>query len=148
MGKTHRRRSSHLSFLLQADPFPPNDVLNALWVSAWGADVLRDFSGILSRSLAHVGAYDGGRLVGFVNVAWDGGVHAFLLDTCVDPQWRRQGIATRLVNEAERLARNRGAQWLHVDYEPHLEGFYRACGFRSTQAGLIDLRRSAAVPIR
>jgi len=41
--------------------------------------------------------------------------------------------------EAVRVARERGAEWLHVDFEPHLEGFYRACGFRPTEAGLIRL---------
>ena len=29
--------------------------------------------------------------------------------------------------------------WLHVDYEPHLDGFYRGCGFRPTAAGLAAL---------
>ncbi|MGO7964834.1 GNAT family N-acetyltransferase [Rhizobium ruizarguesonis] len=51
----------------------------------------------------------------------------------------RQGIATRLVREATRVARERGAEWLHIDFEPHLTGFYRACGFRPTEAGLIKL---------
>ncbi|MFD0403300.1 hypothetical protein ACFVHI_35085 [Kitasatospora sp. NPDC127121] len=36
-------------------------------------------------------------------------------------------------------ARARGAQWLHVDYEPHLESFYGQCGFRPTAAGLMRL---------
>jgi GNAT superfamily N-acetyltransferase len=95
---------------------------------------------VLKRSLAHVGAYDGDRLVGFVNVAWDGGVHAFLLDTTVHPDVQRQGIATSLVRRAAELAGERGAEWLHVDYEPHLESFYRGCGFRPTGAGLIALK--------
>ncbi|WP_454856806.1 GNAT family N-acetyltransferase [Rhizobium binxianense] len=122
------------------DPFPSNEDLNALWAAAWDDAAVRDFSPILSRSLAHVGAYEGGQLVGFVNVAWDGGIHAFILDTCVHPLMRRQGIATRLVKEAEGVARDRGAHWLHVDFERHLAGFYRACGFRPTEAGLIKLR--------
>jgi hypothetical protein len=33
-----------------------------------------------------------GALVGFVNVAWDGGDHAFLLDTKVATENQRQGI--------------------------------------------------------
>jgi GNAT superfamily N-acetyltransferase len=94
---------------------------------------------VLERSLAHVGAFDGNRLVGFVNVAWDGGVHAFLLDTSVDKDYQRQGIATLLVKAAEKAARERGAKWLHVDFEPHLRDFYRGCGFRPTEAGLIAL---------
>lgn len=77
--------------------------------------------------------------MGFVNVAWDGGQHAFILDTSVHRDWQRQGIATRLVAEAAAAARERGATWLHVDYEPHLEGFYRGCGFTPTPAGLIRL---------
>lgn len=122
------------------DPFPSNDELNRLWRSAWNAGEDRDFSAILARSLAHAGAFHQGSLVGFVNVAWDGGIHAFLLDTCVEPAMRRQGIATRLVEMAIEIARARGAEWLHVDFEPHLTSFYRASGFEPTEAGLVRLR--------
>ncbi|MGH3156761.1 MAG: GNAT family N-acetyltransferase [Streptosporangiaceae bacterium] len=37
-------------------------------------------------------ARESGRLVGFVNVAWDGGEHAFILDTVVSAAARRGGI--------------------------------------------------------
>jgi GNAT superfamily N-acetyltransferase len=84
---------------------------------------------------------DAGELIGFVNVAWDGGVHAFVLDTIVAAAFRRRGIATALVAIAEREARAVGCEWLHVDFEPHLTTFYlEACGFRSTPAGVIELR--------
>lgn len=114
--------------------------MNRLRARAWNDDSWRDYSAILSRSLAHVGAFGGMRLIGFVNVAWDGGIHAFILDTCVDPDFRRQGIATHLVKRATSLARDRGAKWLHVDFEPHLTGFYRNLGFSHTEAGLLSLR--------
>jgi GNAT superfamily N-acetyltransferase len=122
-----------------SDPFPDDGAMNALWRVAWNGEGPQSFQPLLQRSLAHVGAYDGARLVGFVNVAWDGGVHAFILDTCVDPGYRRQGIALRLVERAAELARQRGAEWLHVDFEPHLEAFYRQCGFGPTAAGLMRL---------
>lgn len=121
------------------DPLPTDAAPSALWLAAWGDAGPASFQPILQRSLAHVGAYDGERLVGFVNVAWDGGIHAFILDTCVDPAYRRQGLATRLVQAATEAARARGAQWLHVDFEPHLTAFYRGCGFADTAAGLIAL---------
>jgi GNAT superfamily N-acetyltransferase len=101
-----------------------------------------DWRGQLERhSLGWVTARaDDGALVGFVNVAWDGGVHAFVLDTLVDAAWRRQGLATRLVRMAEDRARAAGCEWLHVDFEPHLTDFYlEACGFTSTPAGVIAL---------
>ena len=92
-------------------------------------------------SLGWVCARSGGTLAGFVNVAWDGGVHAFLLDTMVTATLRRKGCATRLVAEAIRGARATGCEWLHVDFEPHLDELYLgACGFRRTDAGLIALR--------
>jgi GNAT superfamily N-acetyltransferase len=121
------------------DPFPSDHAMRGLWEKAWEAPGPASFQPILGRSLAHVGAYEGELLVGFVNVAWDGGVHAFVLDTCVDRHYRRRGIATLLVAAARDAARARGAHWLHVDFEPQLSGFYRACGFGPTEAGLIRL---------
>jgi GNAT superfamily N-acetyltransferase len=82
---------------------------------------------------------DGG-LVGFVNVAWDGGDHAFLLDTKVASKHQRKGIATALVSRAARHTKAAGCEWLHVDFEEHLAAFYlAACGFRPSKAGLIHL---------
>ncbi len=40
--------------------------------------------------------FESGELVGFVNVAWDGDDHAFLLDTKTRGDLQRLGIATRL----------------------------------------------------
>jgi ribosomal protein S18 acetylase RimI-like enzyme len=80
-------------------------------------------------------------LIGFVNVAWDGGDHAFLLDTTVRADHRRGGIGTELVRIAVRHAADAGCEWLEVDFEERLATFYLdACGFRPTQAGLIRLR--------
>jgi ribosomal protein S18 acetylase RimI-like enzyme len=92
------------------------------------------------HALTWVGAFDGERLVGFVQVCWDGGGHAFLLDTTVDPSWQHRGIGRRLVEAAATDARAAGCHWLHVDFEPELTGFYLGpCGFTSTAAGLLRL---------
>jgi GNAT superfamily N-acetyltransferase len=122
------------------DPFPDPAQLEHFWQRAWGAAPSADYDRVLERSLCHIAAKDGGRLVGFVNVGWDGGVHAFLLDTAVDPDYRRHGLATSLVQRATEISRARGAEWLHVDFEARLGGFYAGCGFRPTAAGLIKLR--------
>ncbi|WP_421726788.1 GNAT family N-acetyltransferase [Bauldia sp.] len=124
----------------QADPFPDRTALDGLFQAAWGTPPSVDLSALLERSLVHVAAYDADRLIGFVNVAWDGGVHASIFDTMVHPDYRRQGIGTGLVRRAADLARERGAHWLHVDYERRLAPFYAACGFKATSAGLIQLQ--------
>jgi GNAT superfamily N-acetyltransferase len=90
-----------------------------------------------------------GTLVGFVNVAWDGGDHAFLLDTKVRSDYQRRGIATTIVGRAVLHARAAGCEWLHVDFEEHLAPFYfDACGFRPTAAGVIHLPAIASPPER
>ncbi|GIF46089.1 acetyltransferase (GNAT) family protein [Asanoa ferruginea] len=91
------------------------------------------------HSLGWVCARAGGTLVGFVNVAWDGATHAFVLDTVVASTARRQGVGAALVAAATDGARAAGCAWLHVDFEPALQPFYDACGFIPTRAGLIAL---------
>jgi GNAT superfamily N-acetyltransferase len=92
------------------------------------------------HSLGWVCARESGELVGFVNVAWDGGSHAFVIDTLVAAAARRLGIGVELVKVAEREARVAGCEWLHVDFEDRLRAFYfDACGFVPTNAGLIEL---------
>ena len=120
---------------VQVDPFPNLTALNDLWRAVWA----EPFSADLRFSLTHLGAYADAHLVGFVNVAGDGGKHAFILDTSVRPDFRQHGIGRQLVTRAAAVARDRGAQWLHVDYEPHLAPFYTSCGFGPTAAGLIRL---------
>jgi GNAT superfamily N-acetyltransferase len=92
------------------------------------------------HSLGWVIARGGDRLVGFVNVPWDGLVHAWIQDTMVARDVRHRGVGTELVAVAVREARAAGCEWLHVDFEDHLRPFYfDACGFAPTSAGLIEL---------
>jgi len=105
-----------------------------------GSPVPGWWDGIRPHSLGWVTARAGGTLVGFVNVAWDGGDHAFLLDTKTRGDRRREGIGAMVVAAAAVRARAAGCEWLHVDFRAELRSFYvGACGFRPTDAGLIHL---------
>jgi hypothetical protein len=120
-----------------------NATVNALHADAFDhADMPIDWHTQVQRhSLGWVTACKDGRLLGFVNVAWDGGVHAFILDTMVARDLRRSGVGTELVNVAARGARSANCEWLHVDFDDHLRPFYfEACGFGPTNAGVISLR--------
>ena len=118
-----------------------NQQLNQLFAASWDEHQWCDFEAVLSRSLGYVCAYLGGELIGFVNLAWDGGSHAFILDTTVHPKVRRRGIGRRLVRLAVEVAEQGRVEWVHVDFEPHLRWFYRECGFRHTEAGLLRLAK-------
>ena len=92
------------------------------------------------HSLTWIGAFDSEALIGFVHACWDGGLHAFLLDTVVDPAYQRRGLGQTLVQALVEQVKDSSCEWLHVDYEAHLADFYsKACGFRTTPAGLLHL---------
>jgi GNAT superfamily N-acetyltransferase len=94
-----------------------------------------------AHSLGWVVSRRDGNLVGFVNVLWDGLVHAWLQDTMVATSARGEGIGRRLVEAAAVGARAAGCEILHVDFDEDLQPFYvDACGFRPSQAGLMDLQ--------
>jgi len=119
-----------------------NAEVNALHAEGFDHPVLADdwWSQLTRHSLGWACARDHGELMGFVNVAWDGSAHAFVLDTLVTERARRRGVATRLVAMATDEARAAGCEWLHVDFDDHLRGFYlESCGFTPTAAGLIAL---------
>ena len=117
---------------------PPitNEAINRLFSESWDDHQVSNFAPIFARSLAYVCAYHERRLVGFVNLAWDGGKHAFILDTTVHPSVRRNGIGRELVQRVAEAARAQGVVWLHVDYEPELRVFYESCGFRGYGSGV------------
>ena len=119
-----------------------NAEVNELHAEAFGHGVLEDDwqAQVRQHSLGWVCARDGAQLVGFVNVAWDGGVHSFVLETMVLTGAARRGIGTELVAVSVVESRAAGCEWLHVDFDDHLRGFYfDACGFEPTNAGLIKL---------
>lgn len=122
-----------------------NDEVNALHAEAFGTRVYDESQWnwielVHRHSLGWVVARDGPGLAGFVNVLWDGLVHAWLQDVMVAAGARGRGIGTALVDRARRGASAAGCEYLHVDFGEHLSAFYYdACGFRPTRAGLLPL---------
>ena len=132
-----------MKVLFRLSPAVDDRALSELHDRAFGESSrpLQPWSARLERrSLLWVTAEDGPTLVGFVNVIGDGGVHAFLLDTVVSPDRQGEGIGRQLVKTAAAASLDRGCEWLHVDVEEGLSGYYLdACGFTSTAAGLVHL---------
>lgn len=117
--------------------------LNKLFSASWPSHHDNEFQTVLRCSMVYICAYQGAELVGYVNAAWDGKTHAFVLDTTVHPNRRHRGIGKELVLRALEQARVRGVTWVHVDFEAHLREFYSRCGFRSSEAGVINVASEA-----
>ncbi len=123
------------------NPDITNNQLNLLFSNAWLNHSYTDFTPNFKHCLLYVCVFFGEELIGYVTVAWDGGKHGFLLDPTVHKNYQHQGIGTSLVKYAIQAAKEKGLEWIHVDYEPHLHEFYSDCGFTHTEAGLINLKR-------
>jgi len=48
-------------------------------------------------------------------------------------------VGSWIVDRARQEARSAACEWLHVDYQSHLAGFYAACGFSPIDAGVQSL---------
>lgn len=127
-------------FTVRTDFVPDDEAISRLHALAFGEvdQHVAPWSDRLRRhSVTWAGAFLGSELVAFVHIVSDGGVHGFLLDTVVHPSHQRSGLGRAVVAAAADRAGAEGCEWLHVDYEPRLESFYRdACGFGTTAAGL------------
>lgn len=124
--------------------FPPEDeAISVLHTRAFGGTTVAvaPWAARLERhSLTWAGVFHDDLLVAFVHVVWDGGAHGFLLDTAVHPDHQRRGLGRAVVAAVVQRSTTAGCQWLHVDYEPRLDSFYRqTCGFSPTRAGLLRL---------
>lgn len=96
---------------LHAWAFTGSPPRSDLRVAPWRARLDR-------HSVTWVGAFDGDVLIGFVHACWDGGEHAFLLDTVVAPTHRHHGVGTMMVRLLIEHTTRSGCTWLHVDHEP------------------------------
>jgi GNAT superfamily N-acetyltransferase len=117
-------------YVLWREPVADDEMIN-LVESHGGTPSVGWWSRVSACSLGWGSARNpDGLLVGFVNVAWDGGDHGFLVDTKTRASHQHRGIGRELVRRAAENAKAAGCEWLHVDFESHLARFYLdACGF-------------------
>ena len=111
MGFSIRSESMTVTYTWRAEF--ANDEVNALHAEAFDTRVFTadewDWVALTARhSLGWVVARDGHALAGFVNVIWDGLVHAWVQDTMVAVSHRGLGVGRKLVKVAVDGARAAG----------------------------------------
>jgi ribosomal protein S18 acetylase RimI-like enzyme len=111
----------------------------AFWLHATTEPSSTDDAASVAALLEHapdalVLAVEGDAIVGTAIVGWDGW-RGTIYRLAVDPADRRRGIATRLVEEAERGLRMYGAQRLHLIVagdERAARAFWTSAGYEPT----------------
>ena len=76
-------------------------------------------------------AEDDGAIVGFATVLPRPDGNAELDALFVEPSLWKRGVGRLLVDRCADVARTRASRILHVVGNPHAEGFYTECGFRT-----------------
>ena len=105
--------------------------VNRIWPGDYDADRT---SAALSRTL-NITAYDGPRLVGCLRILSDGYFFGTITELLVLPEYRRQGIGSRLLQ----LAKENAPTLLYFGSQPGLEGFYEKNGCqKSLQSYIIE----------
>ena len=87
-----------------------------------------------------------GVIVGFAAVLPRPDGNAELDALFVEPGLWKRGVGRLLVERCADLAGGRGSSILHVVGNPHAEGFYAACGFRTT--GSVETRFGAGLAMQ
>jgi hypothetical protein len=143
--RTHQAYSSYVPPSYEWRGAFENKEVNALHAEAFNTRLYTDQEWnwedlLANHSLGWVTARVGARLVGFVNVVWDGKTHSWVQDTMVARNQRHRRIGTEMLALVRLECQKTRCEWLHVDFDDGLEEFYlRSCGFRPTRAGLIPL---------
>lgn len=87
-----------------------------------------------------------GVIVGFAAVLPRPDGNAELDALFVEPSLWKRGVGRLLVEHCADVARERASRILHVVGNPHAEGFYVACGFRSS--GAVETRFGAGLAMQ
>lgn len=87
-----------------------------------------------------------GVILGFAAVLTRPDGNAELDALFVEPSLWKRGVGRLLVEHCADVARGRAASILHVVGNPHAEGFYAACGFRTT--GAVETRFGAGLAMQ
>jgi GNAT superfamily N-acetyltransferase len=85
-------------------------------------------------------------IVGFASVLMRPDGNAELDGLFVEPTLWKHGVGRLLVEHCADVARERASRVLHVVGNPHAEGFYAACGFRTT--GAVETRFGAGLAMQ
>ena len=90
-----------------------------------------------------ISAYDGGQLVGYVEVVSNGVTDGYVQDLMVHPALQKQGIGTRLMQMTIDEMKKRNIYMLSVIYgEELLRDYYEKFGFFSMLCGQMELREA------
>ena len=90
------------------------------------------------QSFCCIGAFDGEKLVGYVDCVSNGVTDAYIQDLMVHPSYQGQGIGTQLMNRIIDYLKCKQIYMISVIYDASLKSFYKKFGFCEMLSGQLQ----------
>ena len=101
----------------------------------------KEYSSPMMTSFCRFTAYDGGRLIGYIDCVSNGVTDAYIQDLIVSPDFQGKGIGTELMNMMIKYLKDHGIYMISVVYEDSLKPFYQRFGFNHMNCGQLQTYR-------
>lgn len=100
----------------------------------WTGHDLRNVPTIFKNSTHYIIARDNGKIIGFARALSDGIFNAAIYDVVVHPDYHRQGIASKLVQQL--LNQFESLSCIHLISTTGHEAFYKKLGFKKLNTAM------------
>ncbi len=92
----------------------------------------------LMTSYYHIAAYEGGKLIGYIDSVSNGVTDAYIQDLMVCPDHQGKGIGTALMDQMIGYLKEKHIYMISVVYEESLKPFYARFGFYPMLCGQME----------
>ena len=100
------------------------------------------YSDPLMTSFFHIAAYDGDKIIGYIDSVSNGVTDAYIQDLMVKPDYQGKGVGTELMNRMIAVLKERHIYMISVVYEEKLKSFYSRFGFFNMLCGQMQTYES------
>jgi dATP pyrophosphohydrolase len=92
----------------------------------------------MMTSYVNISAYDGERMIGYVDTVSNNVTDAYIQDLMVHPDYQGKGIGTELMNRVIAYLKTHGIYMISVVFEERLKPFYKRFGFYEMLCGQLQ----------
>lgn len=93
-------------------------------------------------SYYHIAAYDGDKLIGYIDCVSNGVTDAYIQDLMVDPLYQGKGIGSELMNKMIDFLKEQHIYIISVIFDESLKSFYERFGFNTMLSGQLETYKS------
>lgn len=119
----------------------PEDIASLREAVGWNR-MEQEFCNPVLTSYCHISAYEGRKLIGYIDSVSNGVTDAYIQDLMVHPKFQGKGIGTELMNRMIAYMKKKHIYMVSVIFEEELKTFYERFGFYTMLSGQLETYES------